>query len=64
MKSEKLHVISTGRQKPEQLADIMGVIHSHIDFIHLREKNRTAKEVYELVGLRSRERILQSAETT
>ncbi|TWT08081.1 thiazole tautomerase TenI [Planococcus sp. CPCC 101016] len=51
MKTKKLHIISTGRQKPEQLADIIGRIHFDIDFIHLREKTKTAKEVYEMVEL-------------
>lgn len=51
MKTGKLHIISTGRQKPKQLADIIGVIHPDIDFIHLREKMKTAKEVYEMVEL-------------
>ncbi|RLQ92785.1 thiazole tautomerase TenI [Planomicrobium sp. Y74] len=51
MKTKKLHIISTGKQKPEQLAEIIGVIHPYIDFIHLREKTKRAKEVYEMVEL-------------
>lgn len=51
MRTKKLHIISTGRQKPAQLADIIGRIHCDIDFIHLREKMKTAKEVYEMVEL-------------
>lgn len=51
MKTKKLHIISTGRQEPEQLADIIGRIHFDIDFIHLREKTKTAKEVYKMVEL-------------
>lgn len=51
MKTKELHIISTGRQKPEQLADIIARIHFDIDFIHLREKTKTAKEVYEMVEL-------------
>lgn len=51
MKAGKLHLISTGKQKPEQLADIIGAIHPDIDFIHLREKMKTAKEVYKMVEL-------------
>lgn len=38
MRTKKLHIISTGSQEPEQLADIIGRIHFDIDFIHLREK--------------------------
>lgn len=51
MKTKKLHIISTGKQKPAQLATIIGRIHPNVDFIHLREKTKTAKEVYEIVEL-------------
>lgn len=51
MATGELHIISTGRQKPERLADILGMIHPDIDFIHLREKTKTAKELYEMVEL-------------
>lgn len=51
MKTEELHIVSTGRQRSEQLANILGRIHFDIDFIHLREKTKTAKEVYEIVEL-------------
>lgn len=44
-------MISTGTQTPEQLADTIERIHPEIDFIHLREKAKTAKEVYEIVEL-------------
>ncbi|WP_019414375.1 thiazole tautomerase TenI [Paenisporosarcina sp. TG20] len=47
----KLHVISTGTQKPQQLVEIIGQIHPFIDAIHIREKSKTAKEVYEIVML-------------
>ena len=51
MRKEKLHVISTGRQKSEQLAEIVGSIHPYIDAIHIREKSKTAKEIFEMVEL-------------
>ncbi|XKE69252.1 thiazole tautomerase TenI [Jeotgalibacillus malaysiensis] len=51
MKPGKLHLISTGTQKSEQLADMIESIHPEIDFIHLREKTKTAKEIYEMVEL-------------
>lgn len=51
MEVAKLHIITTGRQKPLHLADILAVIHPEIDFIHIREKTKTAKELYELVEL-------------
>lgn len=51
MPNEKLHIISTGRQEPKKLANILSVIHPEVDFIHLREKMKTAKEIYEIVEL-------------
>ncbi|ANU09647.1 thiamine phosphate synthase [Planococcus antarcticus DSM 14505] len=51
MENNKLHIISTGKQKPELLADIVGRIHPYIDCIHLREKTKTAKEIYKMVEL-------------
>lgn len=51
MKNGLLHIISTGKQKPEKLAEIAGEIHPYIDAIHIREKSNTAKEIYELVSL-------------
>jgi len=47
----KLHVISTGNQELECLAKIIGSIYPYIDAIHIREKTKTAKEIYELVRL-------------
>ncbi|ANB55631.1 thiamine monophosphate synthase/TENI family protein [Anoxybacillus sp. B7M1] len=40
-----LHVISTGTQSLEEFAAISSLIHSHVDAIHIREKNKTAKEL-------------------
>ncbi|MFP3321685.1 thiazole tautomerase TenI [Planococcus sp. SIMBA_160] len=57
MRNGELHIVSTGQQKPERLAEILGEIHFDVDFIHLREKAKTAKELYELVGLLVREKI-------
>ncbi|SES90455.1 thiazole tautomerase (transcriptional regulator TenI) [Oceanobacillus limi] len=51
MKKGQLHVVSTGKQPPEKLADIAGDIHPYVDAIHIREKTKTAKEIYELVKL-------------
>lgn len=51
MKQAKFHIISTGRQNPEQLAEIVGSIHSYIDAIHIRERKKTAKEIYNLISL-------------
>lgn len=49
MKAAQLHLISTGTQPLEQLTEILKRIHSMTDFIHLREKDRSAKELYELI---------------
>lgn len=49
MKAAQLHLISTGIQPLEQLMEILKRVHPMIDFIHLREKNRSAKELYELI---------------
>jgi thiazole tautomerase (transcriptional regulator TenI) len=51
LKKGLLHIISTGKQKPAQLAHIAGQIHPYIDAIHIREKAKTAKEIHEMVNL-------------
>lgn len=51
MTNGQLHIISTGKQQVEQLAEIIGMIHPYIDFVHLREKQKTAKEIYGMVKL-------------
>lgn len=51
MKDEELHIVSTGKQRPEQLGEILSRIHREVDFIHLREKNKTAMELVEIVKL-------------
>ncbi|WP_211655520.1 thiazole tautomerase TenI [Planococcus alpniumensis] len=51
MKTGELHLISTGNQRAEELADILSQIHPYIDFIHLREKARSAKDIYQLIQL-------------
>lgn len=49
MVTGKLHVITTGRQETKQVAEIARVIHPYIDAIHIREKTKTAKELYAMV---------------
>ncbi|MFD2044618.1 thiazole tautomerase TenI [Ornithinibacillus salinisoli] len=51
MENGELHIISTGKQSPETLAEIIEEIHPYIDAIHIREKTKTAKEIYEMVML-------------
>ena len=60
MKTSELHLISTGKQEAEQFADILGTIHSYIDFIHLREKARSAKEIYHLIELLTDRKVPRS----
>ncbi|WP_051530049.1 thiazole tautomerase TenI [Anoxybacillus tepidamans] len=52
---KQLYAISTGKQPSEQLAAIASHIHPYVDAIHIREKTKTAKELFELV-----ERFLDS----
>ncbi len=60
METGKLHVISTGKQDAEQLAAIMSVIHPYVDFLHIREKTKTAKEIYEIAELLVNKKVPQS----
>lgn len=57
MKNAELHVISTGKQEPQQLAEIVGQIHPYIDAIHIREKTKTANEIYEIVKLLTDQKV-------
>jgi len=50
MKRE-LHVISNGKLTFEQMAAIAAEIVDHADYIHIRERNKTTKELYEGVML-------------
>lgn len=49
MEHRELHVISTGRQQAEKLVEIIGEIHPYITSIHIREKEKTAKEIYQII---------------
>ncbi|WP_017380705.1 thiazole tautomerase TenI [Paenisporosarcina sp. TG-14] len=57
MKNAELHVISTGKQEPQKLAEIVGQIHPYIDAIHIREKAKTANEIYEIVNLLTDQKV-------
>lgn len=46
MKAE-LHVISNGRMSFEELAHIATDIESEIDYLHIRERDKSTKELYE-----------------
>lgn len=51
MTKPELHVISTGRQSIKELAIISANIHPFVDYIHLREKDKSAQELYDAVIL-------------
>ena len=50
MKRE-LHVISNGKLSFSQMATIAAEIVDYVDYIHIRERNKTTKELYEGVML-------------
>ncbi|OCA91965.1 thiamine phosphate synthase [Pseudobacillus wudalianchiensis] len=45
----QLHVITTGKLELVQASNIAAEIHSFVDFIHIREKQRSAKELFHWV---------------
>ncbi|SDM82715.1 thiazole tautomerase TenI [Sediminibacillus halophilus] len=49
MRNGELHIVSTGNQQPEEFAKIAGDIHPYITAIHIREKHKTAKEIYQMI---------------
>ncbi len=51
MGNGELHIVSTGNQRPEKLAKIAGDIHPYITALHIREKHKTAMEIYQLIKL-------------
>lgn len=42
---KELHLISTGKQSIETFVHISSFVHAYADFIHIREKHRSAKEI-------------------
>ncbi|MGG0186921.1 thiazole tautomerase TenI [Bacillus rhizoplanae] len=44
---DELHVISNGRMPFEELANIATEIESEIDYLHIREREKSTKELYE-----------------
>ncbi|QHS22394.1 thiazole tautomerase TenI [Virgibacillus sp. MSP4-1] len=45
----EIHAISTGKQSIEKLTAIATTIHPFVDAIHIREKSRSAMEIYHIV---------------
>lgn len=48
---KELHIISNGKMPIEQLREIVRGIHPYITAIHLREKQKTARELFHAVQL-------------
>lgn len=48
---KELHVISNGKMPIEQLREIVTDIHPYVTAIHLREKQKTARELFHAVEL-------------
>ncbi|WP_256236994.1 thiazole tautomerase TenI [Bacillus sp. EB600] len=55
--SKELHVVSNGKMSMEQLADILADIHPFVTAIHLREKQKSARELYQAIQLLSKRNI-------
>ncbi|QDP39480.1 thiazole tautomerase TenI [Radiobacillus deserti] len=49
MNNKELHVLSTGRQPVERLVETFEEIHPYLTALHIREKEKTAREIYQLV---------------
>ncbi len=45
-----MHLITDGKKTKEELVAILSEVHESVDFIHVREKHRSAQEVFELVN--------------
>lgn len=50
---KELHIISNGKMPIEQLREIVMDIHPYVTAIHLREKQKTARELFQAVELLS-----------
>jgi thiazole tautomerase (transcriptional regulator TenI) len=48
---KELHIISNGNMPIEQLREILMDIHPYVSAIHLREKQKTAREMFQAVEL-------------
>jgi thiazole tautomerase (transcriptional regulator TenI) len=49
MDIKQLHIISNGKMPIEQLHEILTDIHPYVTMIHLREKQKSAKELFQAV---------------
>lgn len=48
---KELHIISNGTMPMEQLREIVMDIHPYVNAIHLREKQKTARELFQAIDL-------------
>ena len=46
---KEFHLISTGNQSMDTFVHISSLVHSYVDYIHIREKHRSAKEISMIV---------------
>ena len=51
IKDKELHIISNGKMPIEKLCEIATDIHPYLTTIHLREKQKTARELFQAVQL-------------
>ncbi|MBE4906798.1 thiazole tautomerase TenI [Bacillus luteolus] len=49
MAKKELHIISTGQQPIKEFVSTIASIHDYVDYIHIREKTKTAKEIFDTV---------------
>jgi thiazole tautomerase (transcriptional regulator TenI) len=54
MPAAELHIISNGKQSLDAFARIAGAIHPHVDAFHLREKSKSARELWQGIELLGR----------
>ncbi|MEH7547495.1 MULTISPECIES: thiamine phosphate synthase [Bacillaceae] len=53
--AKELHIISNGKMPIEQLQEILIDIHPYVTSIHLREKQKTARELFQAIDLLSKD---------
>ncbi|WHY03545.1 thiazole tautomerase TenI [Neobacillus sp. DY30] len=57
VKEKELHIISNGKMAIEQLAEIVSDIHPYITAIHIREKQKSARELFQTVEFLTKNNI-------
>ncbi len=54
---KELHIVSNGKMPMEQLAEILTDLHPFVSAVHLREKQRSARELYEAISLLAKRQV-------